>query len=102
MRSLLGFFLLSAGLGYSADPALAVHLHTSLPSPQAVGVPVGLLPQVENAGRGMVVYRYSVSVNGGPFRVVRDFSQQALFAWAPELFEHSAMLRLTVRNNESK
>jgi len=48
-----------------------------------VGTPIGLMPQLENPGTGMLVYRYSVSVNGGPFRVVRDFSQQPLFAWAP-------------------
>jgi hypothetical protein len=50
----------------------------------------------------MLVTRYSVSVNGGPFRIVRDFSQQAIFAWAPALFEQSATIRVTVRNNESK
>ena len=50
----------------------------------------------------MLVFRYSVSVNGGPFRVVRDFSQQPLFAWAPELFEQTATIRVDVRNNETK
>jgi hypothetical protein len=50
----------------------------------------------------MLVARYSVSVNGGPFRVLRDFSQQPIFAWLPELFEQSATIRVTVRNNETK
>jgi hypothetical protein len=50
----------------------------------------------------MHVYRYSVSVNGGPFRIVRDFSQQMAFAWTPEMYEHDAAVRITVRNNESK
>src|SRR5579863_6097549 len=86
MYRLLGFLLLS-GLGFAAtEPPLAVHLHSSLSSPQQVGTPIGLMPQPEHAGKGMLVFRYSVSVNGGPFRTVRDFSQQPLFAWAPELF----------------
>ena len=94
MRRLLSFLLLCAGLGYSAsEPPLAIHLQTSLPSPQPVGTPIGLLPQAGKPGAGMHVVRYSVSVNGGPFRVMRDFSQQPLFAWAPELFEQTATPR---------
>ncbi|MEP6537137.1 MAG: aryl-sulfate sulfotransferase [Bryobacteraceae bacterium] len=50
----------------------------------------------------MHVFRYSVSVNGGPFRMVRDFSQQRDFAWSPELYEHEATVRITARNNETK
>jgi arylsulfate sulfotransferase len=101
VHQLLGF-LLFAGLGYSAETSLVVHLHPNLPSPQAVGTPIGLIPNIENPGKGMLVFRYSVSVNGGPFRVVRDFSQQALFSWAPELVEQTATLRVNVRNNETK
>ncbi|HVP00265.1 MAG TPA: aryl-sulfate sulfotransferase [Bryobacteraceae bacterium] len=48
------------------------------------------------------MFRYSVSVNGGPFRIVRDFSQESNFIWSPELYEHSATIRLIARNNESK
>jgi hypothetical protein len=48
-----------------------------------------------------VVYQYSVAVNGGPFRILRDFSQDYSFAWAPELFEQSATIRVKVRNNET-
>lgn len=50
----------------------------------------------------MLVFRYSASINGGPFRIVRDFSQQRDFTWAPELYEHAATIRVTARNNESK
>lgn len=50
----------------------------------------------------MHVFRYSVSVNDGPFRVVRDFSQNREFAWTPELYEHRAAIRVTARNNETK
>ena len=102
MLRLLTVFLFCAALGYSADPTLVVHLQSSLPSPQPVGTPIGLMPKLENPGTGMLVFRYSVSVNGGPFRVVRDFSQQPLFAWAPELFEQTAAIRVNVRNNVTK
>jgi hypothetical protein len=50
----------------------------------------------------MYVYRYSVSVNNGPFRVVRDFSQHFNFEWAPELYQQDAKVRVTVRNNKTK
>jgi hypothetical protein len=99
----LTLLAVSAALVYAAaDAPLEVHLRSTLPSPQPVGTPIGFAPRVENAGKGMLVARYSVSVNGGPFRIVRDFSQQAIFAWAPELFEQSATIRVAVRNNETK
>jgi arylsulfate sulfotransferase len=91
-----------ARLGFSAEPPLMVHLHSNLPSPQAVGTPIGLFPAIENAGKGLLVYQYSVSINGGPFRVFRDFSQQPFHSWAPELAEHSATVRVKVRDNETK
>jgi hypothetical protein len=82
----------------SAAP-LGVRLASGLPSPQPVGTSVSLVPQVENPERGMHVFRYSVSEDGGPFRIIRDFSQQQEFVWAPALYEHQARVRLTVRNN---
>ncbi|HCC59335.1 MAG TPA: hypothetical protein DEQ47_19145 [Solibacterales bacterium] len=66
-----------------------------------MGVTVGLQPRVENAKKGTHVFRYSVSQNGGPFHVIRDFSQAATFAWTPALVEHEARVRLTVKNTES-
>jgi arylsulfate sulfotransferase len=81
---------------------MGVHLHSTLSSPQPIGVSIGLSPSVENFARAMHVFRYSVSINGGPFRIVRDFSQQRDFTWAPELFEHAAAIRVTARNNENK
>ncbi|MEO8128687.1 MAG: aryl-sulfate sulfotransferase [Bryobacteraceae bacterium] len=86
----------------ATDVPLTVRLLPSLPSPQAVGSPIGLTPRIENAAEGMHVYRYSVSVDGGPFRITRDFSQQADFVWNPALYEHEAKLRVTVRNNKTK
>src|SRR5262249_15611059 len=79
-----------------------VRLYPTLPSPQLVGTPIGFAPRIDNVSKGMHVFRYSVSVNGGPFRIVRDFSQEPAFAWAPELYEHDATVRITVRNNDTK
>ena len=88
----------------AAEKPLTVHLATSLPSPQPVGTPIGLTSSIgmENFSRDMFVFQYSVSVNGGPFRIVKDYSQSFAFAWAPELFEQSATIRVKVRNNETK
>ena len=63
---------------------------------------IGLVPHVENAAEGMLVFRYSVSVDRGPLRIIRDFSQQRDFAWRPPLYEHDASIHVTVRNNGTK
>lgn len=103
MRHQLGYFLVFAALSCSgADTPLSVRLLSTLPSPQAVGTPIGLSPRLENGGKGMLNFRYEVSVNSGPFHIVRDFSQDRDFAWAPALYEHGATIRVTVRNNETK
>ena len=81
---------------------LSVQLQTNVPSPQAVGTVIGLLAHWENAPRGMYVYRYSVSEDGGPFHIIRDFSQAQDFAWRPSLYEHQARVRVTARVNETK
>ena len=91
----------AVALTWPADSAapLSVRLMAGLPSPQPVGTVVSLVPRVENAERGTHVFRYSVSVDNGPFQILRDFSQQQEFVWAPALYEHDARVRLTVRNN---
>src|SRR5262245_46715666 len=94
--SLLG--LLAASV--SGAP-LTVHLLTGLPSPQPVGTAIGLLPHIENEGKGMLVFRYAVSIGNEPLHIVRDFSQQKDFVWAPPLYEHEAHIRVTVRNNQT-
>src|SRR5438105_1967689 len=102
MRLLLGTMIALVGVCVSTQAApLSVRLYSTVPSPLLVGTPTGLWPQIENSSKGMHVFRYSVSVNGGPFRIVRDFSQQADFAWAPEMHEQNAAVRVTVRNNET-
>ena len=97
-------FTLALGLvgGAAAAPPLAVTLRSNLPSPQAVGTIVTLAPHLENATRATYVARYEVSIDGGPFRMIRDFSQNMLFAWSPELYEHQAQVRVTVRNNNNQ
>ncbi len=85
---------LAAGM---ASAAIPVQLTTSLPSPQPVGRVIGLVPRLTPTGPGLYNFRYMVSVNGGPFRMVRDFSQDPIFFWSPELYEHQARIRVTVR-----
>ena len=63
---------------------------------------MGWLPRVENAKKGLHVFRYSVSENGAAFHIIRDFSQAPGFVWTPSLYEHEAKVRVTVRNNESQ
>lgn len=88
---------------YAAAPApLAVQLKTNLASPQAVGTVIGLMGVAQGGPRATPVFRYSVSDDGGPFHIIRDFSQAADFAWRPELYEHNARVRVTVRLNETK
>lgn len=86
----------------AAGAPMTVRLLPSAQSPQPVGSVIGLTPHVDNAAQGMLVYRYSVSAAGGALHIVRDFSQQREFAWAPPLYEHDARVRLTVRNNVTK
>src|SRR5947207_3588 len=98
-RIVLGF---AALISNASGAGLSVRLLPSMASPQPVGTVIGLFPRVENAATGMQVFRYSVSVDGGPLHVVRDFSQQKEFVWRPQLYEHGATVRVTVRNNVNK
>lgn len=103
MRRPLRLLLVFAALSCSAAGApFAVRLVTTLSSPQPVGTPIGLAPRLENVAKGTINVRYEVSVDGGPFHIVRDFTQQRDFAWAPALYEHMATVRVTARNNETK
>ena len=102
MARLVGFALMAAFALSTAAAPLSVQLLTNKPSPQLVGTPVGLSAMVQNATQGMQVFQYSVSVNGGPFHIVRDFSQQKQFVWAPALYEHDVRLKVRVRHNQSK
>ena len=85
-----------------AAGAIKIELASSVPSPQPVGAVIGFMPRVHISPPGMFLYRYTVAVNGGAFHVVRDFSQDPAFAWAPELYEQEAVVRVTVRNQTNK
>jgi hypothetical protein len=103
MRHPLRLLLVFVALSYTAAGApFAVRLVTTLPSPQPVGTPIGLSPRLENVAKGTINVRYEISVNGGPFHIVRDFSQLRDFGWAPALYEHAAAIRVTARNNDTK
>jgi arylsulfate sulfotransferase len=89
----------------AAETPLTVRLQTTLPSPQPVGTPIGLTTSPTVAGpsyRDMRVFQYSVSVNGGPFHIVRDYSQDFKFAWTPDLFEQDVTIRVKVRDDDAK
>src|SRR5689334_6973280 len=94
MRQQLTFVLLFvATVGGAAGAPLAVSLVSTLPSPQPVGTPIGFSPRIQNVSKGMLVFRYTVSTDGGPFHMVRDFSQQRDLTWIPALYEHNAAIR---------
>ena len=82
--------------------AIPVRLVTSVPSPQPVGTVIGLFPAVQSFTPALYNYRYMVSVGHGPFRMLRDFSQDPSFSWSPELYEQEARIRVTVRTSGSK
>jgi hypothetical protein len=102
MRTTLGFFLAAALVSSATAAPFSARLVTTLPSPQPVGTPIGLSPRLQNVAKGTINVRYEVSVNGGPFHMVRDFSQLRDFGWAPALYEHAAAIRVTIRNNDTK
>src|SRR5215467_8602905 len=87
---------------HASAASLVVHLIPALSSPQPVGTPIGLTTKIADGSRGMHAFRFAVSMNGGPLRVVRDFSQSRDFTWMPALYEHSAAIRVTGRNNDTK
>src|SRR5579871_2242200 len=99
MKLICPFLFAMAAFG-ATTPPLTVKLVPNLPSPQPVGTIITLVPHLENAAHTTYVARYTVSVDGGPFRMVRDFSQDPLLIWSPELYEHEARVRVTIRNND--
>ena len=88
-----------------SKPTVRVHSPLSRrPNPLAV---IGLTAVPKEEGEPMKVgnnlrYRFSVSVDGSPFRIVRDYSSRSVFAWRPELYDHEARVKVAVLNIESK
>src|SRR5689334_15497226 len=95
-------------LGFAISIAVAwsrpgVRILPALPSPQPVGTVIAMLalPSLDGdaaAQTNNLRFRYSVSVDGAPFRVVRDYSPSAQFAWRPDLYEHEAVFRVVMKN----
>ena len=103
VRDLLihAFALGLAAFAANAAP-LTVTLLANLPPPQPVGTIVTLLPRLEHSNTATkYAAQYQVSVDGGAFHTIRDFSQDMMFTWSPELYEHEARVRVTVRNNHT-
>ena len=101
-RLLLPFLAFGmAAFAADAQKPLKATLLPNLASPQPVGTIVTLVPRLENSTHATYVAQYSVSVDGGAFHMIRDFSQDMMFTWSPELYEHEARVRVTVRNNDT-
>lgn len=103
MRLAVRFLLVLAFMvSHAMAGSLHVRLIPALSSPQPVGTPIGMTTQVTDASKGMHAFQFAVSMNGGSFRIVRDFSQSRDFTWMPPLYEHGAVIRVTGRNNDTK
>ena len=84
MHHKLGFLFVFAALRLGAATApFSVRVVSTLPSPQPVGTPIGLSPRTENVAKGTLNFRYEVSVNGGPFHMLCDFTPVARFRLVP-------------------
>lgn len=84
-----------------------VSLVASLASPQLVGTVIGLEARPTLDGdpdkqRQFVQFRFSVSVDGAPFRTLSDFNGGPGFIWRPDLYEHEARIKVTMRNTSTK
>src|SRR5512138_411303 len=83
----------------------SVTLVSSLPSPQPVGTVITLeaRPTVDgdpDKQTRFLQYRFSVSIDGAPYRMLTAFSRDSGFAWRPDLFEHEAGIKVTMRNTD--
>src|SRR5690349_24854582 len=93
-------FPLSVALCWSKP---SVTLVSSLPSPQPVGTVIMLeaRPTVDgdpDKQTRYLQYRFTVSVDGGPFRILIDFSRDSEFEWRPDLIEHDGLKNGTLRD----
>src|ERR1041384_6027259 len=84
-----------------------VQLVSALPSPQMVGTMIGLeaRPIVDGDPEKQMrflQYRFSVSMDGSPFRLLSDFNGGSAFIWRPDLYEHEARVKVTMRNTSKK
>jgi hypothetical protein len=83
-----------------ADPLpCTISLVPSVASPDLVGEPVTWTATATNCGEAPV-YQFSVGLSGGPHHVVRDFSPDNHFTWAP-MQEGSYDVQVTVKKGFS-
>jgi hypothetical protein len=73
-----------------------ISLTPSEPAPQLVGEPITWTATVIDASPGLV-YQFSLGSPGGPFRMVRDFSPDGSFTWAP-MQEGNYRIRVAVKD----
>jgi hypothetical protein len=73
-----------------------ITLTPSEPAPQLVGEPITWTATLPNAPAGLV-YQFDVGSPGGPFHMVRDFSPDNHFTWAP-MQEGNYRIRVTVKD----
>ena len=66
------------------------------PAPQLVGEPITWTATVPAAPAG-VIYQFDVGSPGGPFQMVRDFSPDDSFTWAP-VVEGNYRIRVAVKD----
>ncbi|HVP00267.1 MAG TPA: aryl-sulfate sulfotransferase [Bryobacteraceae bacterium] len=107
MRSTMMFVVAAVASLPVCWSAPSVRIVPALVSPQPVGTVIGLVAVAKEDGDPFKVlsklrFRFSVSVDGSPFRVVRDFSSQATCNWRPDLFEHQARVKVTLKNIATK
>jgi hypothetical protein len=87
---------------YMKTAPMKAHIVTDVPSLQPVGTVIGLTARVDGGEKGSLAFRFDVSENGGPFELLSDYSRDATFAWAPELYEHESKVRVMVLNQDTK
>jgi hypothetical protein len=73
-----------------------ISLTPSEPAPQLVGEPITWTATVPNAPPALV-YQFSVGSPGDPFKMVRDFSPNDQFTWAP-MQEGTYRIRVAVKD----
>lgn len=73
-----------------------ISLTPSEPAPQLVGEPITWTATVANASPSLV-YQFSVGSPGGPFQMVRDFSPDNHFTWAP-MQEGNYRIRVAIKD----
>lgn len=96
-----GLAALTGGLASGAALAVPVlALSTSLPSPQPLGTTVTISASATDSDPGTISYRFQVARAGASsLTLIRDFSVNNAFPYAPTLHEGAYQFVVTARNN---